>query len=735
VSNTDWSWAALFADYDNDGRKDLFVTNGYLRDYTNLDFIKYMDDVVREKGRLKRQDVVEMITHMPSSNVNNYIFCNTGGVSFENKTSEWGMKAPSNSNGAAYADLDNDGDVDLVVNNINQEAFIFENTSNRNGFLKVVLKGKDGNTQGIGSKVTLWSKGMKQYLQQMPSRGYLSAVSPVLHFGLGNVRTVDSVLVQWPSGMAQLVTSVTPNTELVVSEEAASRHVTPNEKVKPLFSEQKSPIEFRHVSEDVNDFKRQPQLVTQLSHTLPVMIKGDVNGDGAEDIFVSGSDDQPGQLFIQLSKGSFVPKTTQALIKDSAFRDVAAAFIDVENDGDLDLYISSGGYHSLAVNDPLFQDRLYINDGKGNFSRSVMALPEMKVAKGCVAVSDFNGDGFADIFVGGRSVAGRYPETPESFLLVNDGKGKFENKTAERAPTLRMTGMVTSAVWSDMNGDGFQDLVVAGEWMPVKVFVNDGKNLKDGTDKFFRKSYSGWWSALAVYDFNADGKMDILAGNFGLNSQYQCSDDEPIEMFYHDFDKNGSVDPIICTYIEGKSYPYLTRDEMLEQLGFLRAQFTNYKDYSTATLDKVLKKGAIESAGHLSATQLRTSLFLSGQDGFLSESRLPDEAQFTCVSATVIEDFDEDGIADVILFGNSNAMKLKIGKLDAGYGTFLKGDGRGEFSYVPQLHSGLKVKGNVGSVVRVGDRLIVARSGETIQTYTCKQSENTLSKNQIAHIK
>jgi enediyne biosynthesis protein E4 len=718
ISNTDWSWAALFADYDNDGFKDLFVTNGYVRDYTNLDFIRYMDDVVKKKGRLKRQDVVEMISEMPSSNVNNYIFSNNGGITFQDRSNAWGMTEPSNSNGAAYADLDNDGDLDLVVNNINKKAFILENKTAGKNFLNIVLKGKE-NTLGIGAKVMVSVPGKRQHQYQMPSRGYLSAVTPVLHFGLSNDDVVDSIVVQWASGLSNVIRNVKVNTTLVVREEGAVKILTDNERTPAVFVERASGIDFSYRRNPVNDFKRQPQLVTQLSHRPPLMLTADVNGDGLEDIYSGGSYGVPAMFFIRNLDGTFVRKLMPAFNDDIAFVNADASFFDLENDGDLDLYAASGGYGNLQPDDALLQDRLYINDGKGNFARSTSALPAMHTSKGCVAVDDFNNDGLTDVFVGGRVIPGRYPETPQSFLLMNNGDGSFRNEIDNLANGLSSIGMVTDALWADMDNDGANDLVVTGEWMGIRVFRKEKGKLTEITNQLFRDQNSGWWSTIVAEDLNNDGRLDLVAGNFGLNSQYRASSGEPLEMFFDDFDKNGSVDPIMCSYFGGKPYPYLTRDEMLEQLGYLRARFTNYRSYANVTMHELFDASEVKEASRLFANHLETTLFLSGQkNGFLSREPLPLEAQFSQVNAISIGDYDNDGRKDILLCGNNNSTKLKIGKLDAGYGIFLKGNGSGKYTFLSQGKSGLKLKGDVASIIRVANTLLIPSSTGTISAYS-----------------
>lgn len=734
VSNTDWSWSALFADYDNDGFKDLFITNGYVRDYTNLDFIRYMDDMVKRKGRLKRQDVVEMISHMPSSNVNNYMYSNNGGITFTDQSRAWGMDRPSNSNGAAYADLDNDGDLDLVVNNINQPAFVLENKSSGKNFLKVRLVGKGGNTVGIGAKVSVAVPGKKQFQQQMPTRGYLSAVSPLLHFGIGADEIVDSVTVVWASGMSEVIRNVKANDELVLKEENASTRKLVRSDIRPLFTESESPLKTDFRKAPINDFKRQPQLISQFSHRPPVMISADVDGDGREDIFCGSSYGVPAMLFLQEPHGGFRRKLVPALNDDVGFIDADAAFLDFDLDGDADIYVASGGYHSLTVGDVLLQDRLYVNDGKGNFIKGMKALPDINGSKGCVAVTDVNGDSFPDIFVGGRVVPGEYPKPPESFLLINKGDGTFSNEIARIAPELQDAGMITDATWADMNQDKQMDLIVTGEWMPVSVFVTKSGKLVNETSRYFKKRYAGWWNTLSVSDLNNDRKPDIVAGNFGLNSQFRATEHEPVEVYFSDFDNNGSVDPILTTFIQGKRYPYLTRDEMLEQLGYLRSRFPSYSSFANVTLQEIFKPEQLANAKHLSVTHLETSLFLSGNDGFLNQEPLPMESQFSCVNAILLDDFDDDGKQDMLLCGNNAGTKLKIGKLDANPGVVLKGNGSGKYTYLPQLQSGLELDRDIGAVVRLGSKFFFS-SSDGVRSYDLLPSRNETGRREIAQSK
>jgi len=561
ISNTDWSWAPLFADFDNDGWKDFFISNGYFKDYTDRDFLKYKNDYYAQQSRSKEKpDTFALTKFMKSTPVHNFIFRNNRDLTFTDKSNEWGFEKKVFSNGTAYSDLDNDGDLDLVVSNQNETASLFRNMIRESApdanYLTIKLKGTGKNTSGFGSKIFLYSGGGVQFLEQSPNHGYQSTMSTNLHFGLGNRSFADSVRVEWPGGRISRLKKTMANQVIVVSESGDKHPNNKNVSVNTLFSPMETLVPFVHQEYGSNDFKRQPLLHYMPSACGPVMAIADVNGDKLPDIFAGGAKENPGKLFVQSADGKFRPSPFFNYKEDFNCTDGDAVFFDADNDGDQDLYIASGGYNDYARSDIALQDRLFFNSGSGRFARRVDALPPMLTSSSCVETADFDGDGDTDLFVGGRLIPGEYPKPQQSFLLVNDGRGKFTNNLELLIAELKSGGMVTDAAWIDLNKDKWPDLVICGEFMPIRVFINEkGKKFTEATKSYFPQSDGGLWNRIAFADFDKDGDMDLIAGNWGTNSQFKCSAEKPMQMTFKDFDNNGSVDPIITYYLDGKSYP------------------------------------------------------------------------------------------------------------------------------------------------------------------------------------
>ncbi|MDX1618196.1 MAG: VCBS repeat-containing protein [Balneolaceae bacterium] len=722
ISDTDWSWSALIADFDNDGWKDLYVTNGLLHDITNIEFLVMKQNYTRRKNfDLEPNDIAFLMQSMPSTDLRNYTFKNVGGIEFKNVSEEWNMNMPYNSNGAAYSDLDNDGDTDIITNNINEEASIFENRSSDrpgNNYLNIKLDGEGGNTYGIGSKVDLYTAGMRQHLEQFPARGYLSSVSFTLHFGLGREDHADSLFITWPDGRMQSLENVTANQTITLRQDNARNREPGAITAVPLFAEVDAPLDFRHqLADDVDDFLRNPMLVTPQSYSGPALDTSDVNGDGRADLFVGGGSGQAGMLYLRQPDGRLAAHPQPAFNRDSASNDVEAIFFDANGDDHPDLYVASGGYDHFSTYDTALQDRLYINDGEGNFSHSPDALPQNRTSTGAVASADINNDGAYDLFVGGRVIPGQYPMPPRSYVLVNDGKGRFEDHTNEIATELASIGMVTDAVWLNLNGDKTEELIIVGEWMPLTIFSDDGGRLTNVTDRYLEDEHLGLWNTIHIDDLNQDGRPDLIAGNMGLNTQLRASRSEPAELYYSDFDKDGSVDHILTTYVQGKKHPFATLNRLRNEIFTIGSRFRNYEAYAEATIENLLTERELESAERLKVNTLKTSLFIMGENGRLKAEELPPEAQFSPVFAVESVDYNGDGNKDLILAGNMNEARIRIGKQDANYGMLFEGNGRGDFRYIPQHTSGFSLRGDVRAIVQLDETLLFGISRDAFRAY------------------
>ena len=732
VSNTDWSWAALLADFDNDGWKDLFISNGYLRDYTDLDFLKYtVADAKVQAARQGHQhfQTYDLVHKMPSNKLSNYIFHNNHNLTFSNTTNEWGLYKLSVSNAAAYADLDNDGDLDLIVCANNEPALVYRNNEDallQNHYLKLRFTGSGMNTKvyGVTAKLTM-DDGTKQYQELYPVRGYQSTMPPELLFGFPKNRSIKQLRVEWPDGNETMLENIPADHTLTLKQQDASRAkmesvaASPKKRFEDI-SEQ-SGISFRHKENDFIDFKDEPLLPYQLSRQGPPLVKADVNGDGMEDVFIGGAIGQQGVLYLQNSNGKFSPAITQPWIADTTSEQVNALFFDADNDGDMDLYIVSGG-NEYTDQSPEYADHIYINDGKGNFTRSENAIPPMLSSKFAIAAGDFDNDGDLDLFIGGRGVPGSFPLPSKSYLLRNDSKNgvvHFTDVTDEVCQKLRLPGMVTAAIWQDINNDHYPELLIAGDWMSVMFFQNNKGKLEDISQKAGLQHLNGMWSSIAALDVNHDGNMDFILGNCGYNNQFKATATQPMTMYVADFDDNGTIDPVICYYIQGKSYPMASRDELLDQVVPLRKKFIKYKDYADATIDDIFPKEKIKQAQVYHCEELASGVLVNKGDGEFYFSPLPLEAQFSKVFGIVTDDFDGDGTKDILLSGNFYPYRTQLGQCDASLGLLLKGGG-GYFQPVDAPASGCYIGGDVRAMVEVKNKagenmIIIAKNNDAVQ--------------------
>ena len=728
ISNTDWSWSALFNDFDGDGWKDLYVSNGYEKDYTNMQFLKFtVDEQLKSRQTGVPVSVQTILNNMPSINEGNYLFKNNGDMTFSNKTEEWGITKKNKSSGAAYADLDNDGDQDLVVNGMNTTSIIYKNTSadkQQANYVKIDLLKKNPGRNVVGTKLLAYAGGSTQYFEFSPVRGYESSMMSSISIGLGKGSQLDSISIIWPNGKKQSIQNIKAGSEISPIIDDAKQNVilTLAQTTRPLF-DSVNIIGWRHKPAAVNDFKRQLLLPHMYSYTGPKMATGDVNGDRLEDIFIGGPKGQSSALLLQQKNGSFKTDLKNSFAADTIYQNENALFFDADADGDLDLYVVGGGY-LYTMSDPLLQDRLYRNDGKGNFKKDVGALP-LETEAGSVAVSfDADGDKDLDVFVGGRITPSQYPVNPRSSLLINDGKGNFTNKAEELAPGLQYTGMITDAKVIDLNKDGFSDLILAGEWMPIQVWINHSGKFKDETSQWFPYANNGWWNCLELNDFDNDGDFDLVAGNAGTNNQFGVSAQHPATMIFKDFNFDGQVDPFFCYFINGVSYPYASRDEALGQVNFLKQRFPDYLSYANATIDKIFTAGELTDTVVLKANELHTRFF-ENKGTFFDKKELPTQAQWSPVYAIASTDVNTDGLPDIIMGGNESYVRVRLGRNSSSRGMVFINKGKGNFEYLPNQKSGIILKGDVREIKTITGpsqtTLLVGSVGNPIQAFVIKK--------------
>jgi hypothetical protein len=732
VAYTDWSWSALFADFDNDGYKDIFITNGYPKAVNDLD---YQMAVFRARRAGDNREALSLLKALPGYRLSNYVFRNNGDLTFTDKTTAWGMSQPGFSYGAAYADLNNDGRLDLVVNNIDAPASIYENVAPKDDahhYLQIKLEGESPNRRGIGSTLILTAGGQKQYLYQSPYRGYMSTVDDRPHFGLGTATRVDSLRVVWPDGRVQTLSDVAVDQLLILKQSDATpdasgrRHPIPDTRHR-VFQPMDPKIALRYAQpeREAVDFTVQPLLPYPLSRQGPPLAVGDVNGDGLEDVYIGGAGGIPGKLFLQRPGGGFVESAAgQPWAADRAYTDWGATFFDANGDGLLDLYVASGGYR-LAPGSPRLQDRLYINRGGGRFVRDSAALPAMLTSKGVIAVGDFNGDGKPDLFVGGRLAPRNYPYPTRSYILRNDG-GHFTDVTAEVCPELiNPGGMITAAVWIDFDGDGKLDLVTAGEWMPLQFFKNDGAHLRNVTATMGLPPMRGWWYSLVVGDFNHDGRPDLVAGNVGLNFAYTTSPLSRFGVYAADFTGNRTTDIVLTQEIGGTEYPIFGRARLGPSIYTAALRFPSYAMFSTASVEQLFGTPQLGHALHYQTDTFASVYLQNNGDGTFTSVPLPNLAQIAPIRGIIAHDVDGDGNLDLIVAGNLYETEPNTAPADAGNGLWLKGDGRGHFTPIPAVESGFLAPRDVTGLALLktpaGKAVLVANNGDSLQAFIIRR--------------
>ncbi|WP_423147726.1 VCBS repeat-containing protein [Rubrolithibacter danxiaensis] len=730
VQATDWSWGALLFDMDNDGMKDIFVANGIYKDITDLDFVNFLgnEETLRQAAMGGGYNYnKELIAKMSSTPVPNYAFKNLGNLKFENNAEKWGLGEPGFSNGAAYGDLDNDGDLDLVVNNVNMPVSIYKNQATeelKNHFLRVKLKGNAKNRDGIGAKVSIHQQGESNILQQMPNRGFESSVDLTLVFGLGKQAKIDSLTVLWPDDKIQVLKDIQADKEIVLDYRNAKNKFY-DKKIpleKPFIDlTRSSKLNYTHHESNFVDYNRDALLKQMLSTQGPALATGDLNGDGLEDVYVGGAAGGEKKLFIQQKNGTFSDKSPAVFAEDIASEDVDALFFDADKDKDLDLFVVTGSNEFLS-GDPRLLDRLYINDGRGNFSKD-NRLPNIAENGACVSAADFDQDGDLDLFIGSRMISGSYGYNPASYLYINDGTGNFKNYT-KRYLEQNEPGMITDALWEDLNGDKYPELIVVGDWMPVTIFKNNrGKSLNPITIPHS----AGWWNRIKAADIDNDGDIDFVLGNQGRNSRITATENKPAELVTGDFDKNGTVEQIILCYTEdGKSYPMVLKQDLQKQVPSIKKKFLKYSDFAGKTLPDIFSEDELKDAVVKKSTNPNSSLLLNNGKLNFSLIALPLEAQFSPVFGIEVFDYNRDGKSDIMLTGNFFDVLPELGEYDANYGLILQGKGNHRFEVLPSAKSGLFVKGQVRHSNLIKDAkgnilIILAKNNDKLQVVSFKK--------------
>lgn len=709
LSQTEWSWATLFADLDLDGYQDTYITNGYLRDAKDNDWIRKVAKIRGNRPRTLESDWEELkIT--PSNPIRNYCFKNNRDNTFKDETEAWGIKEKSFSNGAIYADLDLDGDLDLVVNNLNDFAFLYKNNvveQSRKNFINLDLSDSSNRGRHLNAKITLHHKEGIQFRELSKSRGYVSSVDAKVHFGLGEIKKIDKIKIQWLNGKVTEIKNPTINKTHKIDLEK-SELLDPKRKQtgKPLFANMNGTISqgaIRHIENKHADFEKEILLPHSQSKLGPSLAVGDVDKNGLEDFFIGGAKGQAGVIYLQENDSKFIKSINPALAQDIGYEDLGAVFFDADKDGDLDLYVSSGGGSDFQADDPFLQDRLYLNDDTGQFSKSLEALPNTKTSNGRVKASDFDDDGDLDLFVCGRTYPGKYPYPTKSYLLQND-QGKFKDVSSKYFGEINPLGMVTDMLWTDINKDNKIDILLVGEWMPITVLLNSDGKFINQTAEFGLNETTGWWYSIAEGDFDKDGDPDYVVGNLGLNNKFHPSKEKPFHVYSDDFDNNGTNDIVLSKKYKGNLVPVRGKECSTEQMPFLEEKFPSYLSFASATVDDIFGSEKLASSLHYSVNSFESVQLINNSNSFEIKP-LPHEAQISPINAIIVKDFDGDSILDLVIAGNNYNTEVETPAYDAGIGLYLKGQADGYFKSIPSEESGLLMPYNIKDMKLVNYKL------------------------------
>jgi len=683
IAATEWSWGGLLADLDNDGFKDLFVTNGIKGATNDMDYMNFIanEDIQRRIDRGMEDTDLPLTREIPPKKVSNYVFRNNGDLTFSDKTSLWIGQEPTFSNGSAYADLDNDGDLDLVVNNLDQPATIYQNDLEIGNSIALHFSGTVPNTRGIGARVFAYTNGSLQVFENFTTRGYLSAVPAHIQIGLNQAESLDSLVVIWPGGAFEKRQALPVGKPVTLKQEDASGNYYSQSGSQPLWQTRDSVLPFVHRENTSLDFDREPLIAYARSNEGPAISIGDVNRDGADDIFVGGAKRQAGSLFLQGPQGTFSTTAPELFAQDALNEDTDHIFFDADQDGWLDLLVVSGG--NEFTEGPAMRPRFYKNRS-GQFEKDSLAFEGFSINASSVDTLDIDEDGDLDVFISSDAVPGAFGKTPEHLLFENDGAGNFTALSASLIPDLQTYGPIDDFSWADLNGDGLKDLVVAGHWGAVAVFHNTGSGWERRTNNGLDAS-NGWWNCIEVTDIDQDGDLDVIAGNWGLNSKFRASPDTPLTLYRSDFDQNGSVEPVVTYFHKGVETPFASRDELGKQMPFLNKKYRTYQDFAGATLEELFGDEALRKAGKKQVFELRSCVFLNDGHGQFEKIPLPNIGQASVIYDFLPEDVDGDGDTDLILIGNLHEMSTQLGRLDAFQGLVLKNNGAGSFSWAPEL--------------------------------------------------